>query len=171
MKVTFTKTDSAGASTTVAGPKSPTVVPRQAGGSDAYLPAELVQFVVEEEFGIRLGVFGQIAAGGDGAPGTARDRSGRRARAAHRGIEAGRADVARSERLVALCRSLWEARAGRTPSRPAVIDMTLATPFDVDRVIHRLDEVSAEWVALAPGESVAMEWPAELVVYATASGR
>jgi hypothetical protein len=164
VKVTFIKTDAKRYGVTVARPKGPVVELRQAAASDADLPDELVQFLVEEQFGIRLGIFGQLAAVGEGAaqPG-ARDRSGRKLRTAHRIAELGRTDVARSERLVALCRSLWEARAGRTPVRPAVIDMTLATPFDVDRVIHRLDEMSERWTKLAPGESLTLEWPAELV--------
>ena len=161
--VTFIKTDQLRYGISINRSKG-TTVPRQVQALDAYLPHDLAQFLIEEQFGIRLGVYGQLAAGAVSAAAAGpRDRSGRQLRAARRLAEMGRADVQRSERLVALCRSLWEARAGRVPSSPAVIDMTLATPFDVDRAIHRLDEVSARWVRLAPGESITLEWPAELV--------
>lgn len=172
MKVTFTKMDSKRYSVAITRTHGPALVPRQAPGYDAHLPHDLAHFLVEEQFGIRLGVFGQLAAGGEGVfqPDSG-DRSGRSRRTAHRIAELGRADMTRSERLVAMCQPLWEARAGRVPGRPAIIDMTLATPFDVDRVIHRFDDVSAQWVALAAGESITLDWPAELVFDAAGSAQ
>jgi hypothetical protein len=163
MKVTFTKMDSARYRVAITREHGPELVARQAPGYDAYLPHDLAHFLVELEFGLRLGVFGQLAAGGEGVfqPGPD-DRTARTRRTAHRLAEVGRADMARSERLVALCQPLWEARSGRTSSRPAVIDMTLATPFEVDRAMKRFDEASARWHALAPGESLTYEWPDEL---------
>jgi hypothetical protein len=165
MKVTFTKMDSAAYTVAITRANGPASAPRQAPGYDAHMPHDLAHFLIEEQFGIRLGIFGQLAAGGDDAfaPGR-RDRSGRRRHRAHRLADTARSDMERSERLVALCRPLWEARAGRTPTTPAVIDMTLASAFDVDRAIARLDEVSARWAALMPGESIALDWPANLVL-------
>jgi hypothetical protein len=110
----------------------------ETGTTDGYLPESLAVFLVEEYFGIRDGVYGRIAAGADTRP--ARDGG-------------------RSERLVALCKPLWEARSGRMPTVKPVIDTTLATPFDVDRMMRRFDVESARWRSLEPGASVTMEWP------------
>jgi hypothetical protein len=162
MRVTFTKTDAARYSVTVTSVRGQAPAPHQGSGYDAYLPHDLAQFLVEEQFGVRLGVYGQLAVGDANA--AAGDRSGRSRRTAHRVAEATRSDITRSERLVALCLPLWQARAGRAPATPPVIDMTLATPFDVDHVMHRFDEVSAQWAALATGESITLDWPAELAV-------
>jgi hypothetical protein len=163
MKVTFTKMDSARYSVAITRSKGPALVPRPAPGYDPYLPHDIAHFLVEEQFGIRLGVFGQLAAGGEGVfTPTANDRTGRNRRTAHRIAEIGRADMSYSERLTAMCVPLWEARAGRIPSQPAIIDMALATPTDVDRVMRRFDRVSAQWVTLGNGESLTLEWPAEL---------
>jgi hypothetical protein len=172
MKVTFTKMGKTRYSVAVTRAKGSTSVPTQPVPQDAYMPRELAQFLVEEQFGIRLGVFGRLAAADAGGlrPGE-QDRSGRARRAAARANDVSRADMDRSERLVALCRSLWEARAGHASGQPAVIDMTLATPFDVDRAIHRLDDVSAQWIALAQGESMTMEWPSELALSTANSAR
>jgi hypothetical protein len=147
MKVTFSKSD--------AGRSAPPISPRVLS-DDAYLPIELAQFVIEAHFGITRGVYGQLAT--SPAP---RARSAREHRAARRNADTTRADLARSERLLALCLPLWQLRAGRVPSAPAMIDMTLATPFDVDDVLHRLDALSAEWRALAIGESITLEWSVE----------
>jgi hypothetical protein len=171
MKVTFTKTDAARYTVAITrakggNPAGTAPTPRPATGYDAHMPPDLARFLIEEQFGIRSGVFGQLATGGDdvSTPYRHRDRSGRSRHAAHRLAAATRSDMARADRLVALCRPLWEARAGRIPTTPAVIDMTLATPFDVDRAVKRLDEVSARWTALRPGESITLDWPADLVI-------
>jgi len=172
MKATFTKMGTTRYSVAVTRAKGSTSVPTQSAPQDAYMPRELAQFLVEEQFGIRLGVFGRLAAADSiGQRPGEQDRSGRARRAAARANDMSRAEMDRSERLVALCRSLWEARAGRASGHPAVIDMTLATPFDVDRAIHRLDDVSARWIALAQGESISMEWPSELALSTANSTR
>lgn len=160
MQVTFTKMDAARYSVAITRERGPALVARQAPGYDPYLPHELAHYLVEDEFDIRLGVFGQLAAGGEGVYTPApNDRSGRSRRTAKRIAEIGRDDMSRSERLVGLCQSLWKARSGRASATPAVIDMALATPFDVDRTIKRFDEVSGRWSALHSGESITFEWP------------
>lgn len=163
MKVTFTKTDGARYSVAITHENGPELVTRQAPGYDEYMPHDLAHFLVEEQFGLRLGVFGQLAAGGEGifAP-APQDRSGRTRRTAHRAADTGRADMERSERLVTLCQPLWEIRSGRKPAVPAVVDMTLATPFQVDRMMYRFDEIAERWHALEPGESLTLEWPKAL---------
>jgi hypothetical protein len=146
MKVTFTRIRTGRAASPLA-------------SDDAYLPRDLAQFVIEEYFEIRHGAIGQLTA--TPAP---RARTAREQRTARRSAEANRSDISRSDRLVAMCLPLWHAKAGRMPATPAVIDMTLATPFDVDRVLHLFDEASASWRALAPGQSLAMEWREPVLV-------
>ncbi|HEY2794855.1 MAG TPA: hypothetical protein VGJ28_21020 [Micromonosporaceae bacterium] len=163
MKVTFTKMNGRRYHVAIERENGPELVARQAPGYDAHLPHDVAHLLVELEFGIRLGVFGQLAAGGEGVftPAPA-DRSTRSRRTAHRIAEVGRSDMARSERLVNMCVPLWEARCGRKPKFPAVIDMTLGTPFEADRAMHRFDEAAARWESLAVGESMSYEWPESL---------
>lgn len=163
MKATFTKIDGRRYSIEFDRDHGPALTPRQAPGYDAYMPHDLAHFLVEEQFGIRLGVFGQLAAGGEGVfKPPSNDRSSRTKRTGRRIAEIGRADMARSEQLVGLVQPLWELRSGRKPRTQPVVDTTLATPFEISAMMERLDEVSARWHALRPGESITLEWPAEL---------
>ncbi len=159
MKVTFTKTGTDRSTMSVARGKGPSPAPRRSDDA-VHLPHDLAQFVIEDYFDIRRGVFGQLAAAEGTVAAGQHDRSARNQRTARRSADAGRSDLARSERLIALCLPLWQARAGHAPTAPAVIDMTLATPFDVDRVLHRLDELSASWAGLESGESITLDWSA-----------
>jgi hypothetical protein len=172
MKATFTKIDGRRYSISCTRENGPALAPRQAPGYDPYMPHDLAHFLVEEQFGIRLGVFGQLAAGGEGVfkPPT-NDRSGRTRRTGARVAEIGRADMARSERLVALVQPLWELHSGRKPRTQAVVDTTLATPFEISATMERFDEVSAKWHALRPGESITLEWPEELTFDTAGSSR
>jgi hypothetical protein len=163
MKVTFTKLDRARYTVAATRDHGASVPARLAPGYDPYLPHDLAHFLVEVEFGIRLGVFGRLAASGDQEHTPAAAEPTRRSRRnAHRVAENASTDTIRSERLVALCQPLWEARSGRKPGTPTVIDMKLATPFDVDRTMKRFDEISERWTALRPGESITLEWPEAL---------
>ncbi len=162
MEATFAKTSTGGYTTSTMPGPVPTLAHVSAPG-DVYLPRDLARFVIEKEFGIRHGTFGHLATahnGGNTPP--QRGRSQRSRRASHRHAHDTRADVARSERLLGLCLPLWQARAGHAPTKAAYLDMTVATPFDVDRVLHHLDTTAQRWAALAPGESITLDWPAEL---------
>ncbi|MGH8888435.1 MAG: hypothetical protein ACRDV3_01585 [Acidothermaceae bacterium] len=142
-----------------------------APGFDDYLPHDLVHFLVEREFGLQLGIFGQLAAGGDAvtfwcAP---RDRTTRLAQRAHRLRVAGRGDLGRSEQLAAACVAAWEIQAGRR--RPGEVgavrvlhDAALASPAQIARVVEVLGVAATAWHQLAPGESLRFEWPKSLTL-------
>ena len=79
------------------------------------LPREIKHFLVEREFGLKLGIFGQLALGGDAgrfwaAPA---DRNSRLAHLSHRLQVTGRGDLGRSVALVAWCMAAWEIETGR----------------------------------------------------------
>jgi hypothetical protein len=170
MKVTFTKNEGRRYSIAFYRDHGPELVPRQAPGYDEHLPHDLAHFLVEKEFGLRLGVFGQLAAGGEGVfKASTNDRSARTRRSGRRIAEIGRADMARSERLVGLVQPLWELRSGRKPRTQPVVDTTLATPFEITAMMEQFDKVSARWQALSPGESITLEWPDELTFNAAGS--
>lgn len=65
MRVKFRRTGERRYGVRVEGPEHPPMEVNPAPGYDDRLPHDLVHFAVEVELGIRDGVFGQIAAGGD----------------------------------------------------------------------------------------------------------
>ena len=119
MRVTFTRTGTRQYAVAIEREHGPRLVPRSAPGYDDLMPHDLAHYLVEETFGIRLGVFGQLAAGGAGVftPASA-DRTVRVRRSEHRIAAAGRPDMGRSERLVYLCVSQWQRRTGLSTQRP-----------------------------------------------------
>ena len=123
----------------------PAVTMDPAPGFDARLPHDLVHYVVERELGIALGVFGQLALGGDlrsfrrldGVPDRRSRRRGERLIRLH-GDELGR-----SERLAGEAMRAWTtgARAG------------------LEAVCAQLDELSARWSTLGIGGTLTVDWP------------
>lgn len=171
MHVTFTRGPGRRYRIDVARALDPAAAMHVAPGFDEFLPHDLAHFVVEREFGLRLGIFGQLAAGGDAgtfwcAPA---DRTTRLAQRAHRLRVAGRGDLGRSEQLTAACLATWEIGTGRrSASDPwpvrALHDCAIATPQQLAGVVGKFDEVSLSWQALSAGESLQFEWPAELTL-------
>ena len=64
MRVVFTKVDAKRYSIAIEREHGPALVPRPAPGYDDLMPHDLAHYVVEEFFGIELGVSRQLAAGG-----------------------------------------------------------------------------------------------------------
>jgi hypothetical protein len=139
---------------------------------DEHVPHDLAHFLVEREFGLKLGIFGQLAAGGDAGTFWAApaDRTARLAQRAHRLQVTGRGDLGRSERLVAVCVAAWEHDTGRRPapllSSGALIDATDVTPARLGAVIAHLDRAATHWHDLTAGETMTFNWPARLTVVA-----
>ncbi len=171
MRVTFTKLAGRRYLVSIDREHGPPLQPRHGPGYDDQLPHDIAHYVVEEQLGIRLGVFGQLAAGGAGlftpAPG---DRRGGDRRAAKRFATAGRDDMRRSEAAVGRCVAEWQRRAGATVGPIADIDIELAEA-DVDGVVNRLNEVSQAWSELVPGRSLTFEWPRAATVDPAGSHR
>jgi len=111
-------------------------------GYDDDLPHDLLHFVAEAEFGLDGGVFGDVAAGGHARMFLPVDRTLIpklwRQKRMHRYVLP---DGRRSEELAHELEQGWRAR-------------TLEP-----RLLRKLDELAEQWRALAPGESLTLEWP------------
>lgn len=125
----------------------------------AEVPHDLVHFVVEEQARLRLGIYGQAAAGGD-VGGFFRSTPGKRGRAqsakrSRRVGNAGRSDVELSERLAGLA---W------TGQIPDDVDRTIISPALFTGINTRLAEVLAQWRRVPHGGDLVLHWPAELTL-------
>lgn len=135
-----------------------------APGYDPFLPHDLIHFLVECEWGIGNGIFGQLAAGGDAGTfwTTRRDirrrwrRRGKRLRAAAGG------DSGRSERIAHLAFVAWQARHGQAVN-PWDVESVRETleldPAILERTLARFDEIAERWHALGVGGSITLTWP------------
>jgi hypothetical protein len=162
---------------------APVLVMEPAPGFDPDLPHDMVHFVVEAVLGLKTGVFGQIAAGGDagsfhiGGPGGGDARKHRRAARKQatkgkklvqaQGREGELSEIAaflfdvgwrRSQRpdSAAQRAALGEAewtRAGLSPDERARIDAARL------RVFADFDRLSQAWRALKVGGALILEWP------------
>lgn len=163
--------------------EGPALVMDPAPGFDPDLPHDLVHFVVEAALGLKTGVFGQIAAGGNagsfhveaGGDLSAKERQ----RAARKQIVKGAKLVksqGREGELSELAAFLFDI-AWRSQSRPdsaaqraalgeaertrgslsaderARIDAARPTVFEA------FERLSAKWRALRTGEALVLEWP------------
>jgi hypothetical protein len=163
----------------------PSVVMDPAPGYDPLMPHDLLHFVVERELGLRRGVFGQIAEGGNAgtfhhlpsAGENRREAARLRRRASKRGDKLrreGRQESALSEHATYLCLYEWLARStdperrklarqmaplikpGRDVS--SAPDLALNEPL-LAKICQRLDDLSARWTSLDIGQSFSVEWP------------
>src|SRR5262245_40005457 len=115
MDVTFTRMDDKRYGIAISRERGPDIPMMQAPGYDDWLPHDLAHYLVEEHFGIKLGIFGQAAAGGGSFAPNPAERSGRTARTAKRLDSAAHADVGRSEELVGICVAAWRRREHGEP--------------------------------------------------------
>lgn len=154
-------------------PGLPVVEMNPAPGYDTLIPHDMMHLVVEAHLGLKRGVFGQLAAGGNA--GTFRlllksDQGSRkitraRKREAKRGkrfLKDGKDDCLQSERAAYIYRHEWLAR-----SASAVPDTSAAQEFGknkLDEICSHLDELSSHWSGLDVGQSVAVSWPDLAVV-------
>ena len=160
MDVTFRRTGERRYAVVAEPDGHPAVTMDPAPGFDPRLPHDLVHYAVEREHGIALGVFGQLAAGGnlrtfrrlDATPDRRLRRRGERLAREHLG------ELAHSERLAAEALRAWV----RGP-RPHA-DQRL------ERVCAGLDELSARWQALGIGGELTLSWPERPHVPHPASG-
>ena len=134
------------------------VLPRP-GPGQGRTPHDLVHFVVEEQAELTLGVFGQVAAGGDVGgffrpPPWERSHAGDQRRSRRLG-RAGRDQVALSERL-----------AG-TVTPDGELDRQAAAavaPELVDAIESRLADVLTQWRHTQPGRRLVLTWPERLTI-------
>lgn len=161
MQVTFTRSGGSRYLVTIDREHGPRLQPRYGPGYDEHMPHDIAHFVVEEQLGIRLGVFGQIAAGDSGlfAPNPSERRASDRRRGRSRIAVEGRPDIIRSELAVQRCVPEWLRRTGRGGHGPiGNLDVELA-PAELERVVGRLEEVAGRWREIAVGGSLTLDWP------------
>ena len=145
-----------------------------APGYDPFMPHDLMHLVVEAQLGLRHGIFGQLAAGGDAgtfhAPfttnKTSRELSRIRRRVKARGkklLSEGRDESVQSERAAFICWNEWMARSNssdrKTHSSPLALD-----DKKLSGICVHLDQLSSRWSRLEVGESMAVSWPDLAVV-------
>ncbi len=190
MNVEFRRTDLRRYAVVIRRDGPPPLEMNPAPGYDVDMPHDLLHFVVESELGLRRGIFGQVAAGGDA--GTFQDRTARsrnrreaaraRRRIAKRGAKLsshGRDEAALSERATYICFHEWLARSsdGRQRRRAATMaaeagqvratqtqsDRQVLSEESIERICARLDELSARGRSLGIGESLVVAWPHDAV--------
>lgn len=129
-----------------------------APGYDDWLPHDMVHLVVEREAGLKDGIFGQLAAGGDAhtfVP-TEQQRTRRWARRTERRNRTTGRDTGRSEELAFAALVTWKSRvAGQRPAR----EFAPATMVEVEALLPALDDAAHAWHVLAVGESLTLDWP------------
>jgi hypothetical protein len=172
MDVVFTRTGERRYGLTVTAPGQPPRGMDPAPGYDDHIPHDLVHYIVEAELRLSAGLFGRAAEGGGSflllgeMPG--RRERGRRQRRlkqreAHlrRKDHANSADMARSERLAAICDHAWRRRRSRAERPPWAVEpqVTDEDRQAVERVLARLDEVAPLWNTLNVGDSLTFTWP------------
>ncbi len=171
MRVTFTKVDGKRYRLAIEREHGPDLVPRFAPGYDDLMPHDLAHYVVEEQFEIELGVFGQLAAGGRGIFNPApSDDSVRYQRTSARIATIGRDDMARSEQLVVLAVAEWERSIGREKHQRRDF-LGEVEPEQLQATIRRLGAEARRWRALQYGASLTFEWPKTLTFDAAKSHR
>ncbi len=173
MLVSFQRTGVRRYAVSVTIPGQPVRALDPAPGYDDDIPHDLVHYVVEAELGLTNGVYGRAARGagtfiasaeGDLTP-RERSRAQRKQRRREQSLgtedSRGAGEMAASERLAGLCDVAWRRKHGQRadPLRTAPVP----TPRDaaaIERVVARLDALSARWRALPQGEALVFEWPA-----------
>jgi hypothetical protein len=170
VRVTFTRLTGARYGVDVLRESSPPARLRVAPSHVEDLPLRLAHFLVEREFELKLGIFGQLAAGGDAGSFWAApaDRNARLAHRAHRLRVTGRGDLGRSVTLVAICTAAWQVESGRRVAPLdgpwALLDAAQIPPARVARTVAAFDAAALAWGDLEVGQFVAFDWPAALTL-------
>lgn len=132
-------------------------VPPRIGPGGGPVPHDLVHFAIEEVLGIRLGIFGQLAAGGDcdgfffPAPEDRKKLAD--ARRNKRISQAGHADAVRSELIAALV-----GHDGVVRQQP-----DLLSEAEHRRVSARIADLVTRWQETAHGGDLVLHWPSHKV--------
>lgn len=135
-----------------------------APGYSDLIPHDVVHLVVEDEFGLRDGIFGQLAAGGNAGTfvPTAELRTKAWARQVERRNRSTGRDMGRSEDLAAQVYPRWLRHSGHLPGSHYVRQDPPPTDLsdtDLERVFKRLDALSQQWRATDVGASMTVAWP------------
>ncbi len=137
------------------------VVADPAPGYDDHIPHDLVHFFVETHWGLRDGIFGQLAVGGDAQTfidpvGSMRER--RRMKAKNR---LSGSQIGRSELLAGLVQHAWQLQHGGARGALSA-DAALRAEVELDDVAaaaDALDRLARKWHALSVGNRLRLDWP------------
>jgi hypothetical protein len=152
MIVTFTRTGERTYRVSVDGTGIDTAYMDPAPGYDDRLPHDAAHFIVEDELGIRGGIFGQLAAGGT-AGSFRSDGSEKPKKRKRRGAalsKANSADALFSEHAVYAAQSRWY--------RAEIVPDTKIPDADIARICARFEEFARKWSKLLIGGSIALSW-------------
>jgi len=185
VEVVFEKTGVRRYAVSVHRPGLPVLRMDPAPGFDRYFPHDMQHLIVEEQLGLRDGIFGRLANGGtastfrpddpDGiADDRARSRYRRRLRRRNDRLSAGGSpDFGRSERATFIVWQDWLGHCHDKELRAAGEEMAATALALLDgmdsaertrlscalpRIRERVDAVAREWVSLSPGESMCIPW-------------
>lgn len=169
MNVAFRRTGARRYAVDVRRDRYPDLTMDPAPGYQDELPHDLVHFLVELHWGLRDGIFGQVAGGGNAwtfrlAPGDGRvTREGRReARRVRTGNQAGGRDIARSEALAQVVHERWHARrpgVGLPSGHGDSLAASGATEPELASWLALAERFVGDWQATPVGGSVSYEWP------------
>lgn len=153
MEVTFTRTGPRRYRVSVEGSHLVPSYMEPAPGYDARMPHDMAHFIVENELGIKGGVFGQLAAGG-----TARtfipidvDKQRKLRRRGKRIATENQKDAVLSENLVFIASQVWQNKAD-------VNSFKEVATKDLERVVREFEAASTVWSQLDVGESMTLVW-------------
>ena len=153
MEVTFTRTANHRYRVTIGGTDVVPSYMEPAPGYDPRLPHDMAHFIVENELGIRGGVFGQVAGGG--TAGTfipiEVEKQRKLRRRGKRIATTNKKDALLSEKLVWVANQVWQ-----TKSEAASVEGFAAK--DIARVVREFESASAVWSKLDIGESMTLVW-------------
>lgn len=189
MKVHFIRSGQRRYSMRIERAEGPMLVMDPAPGFDPDLPHDMVHFVVEAALGLKTGVFGQIAAGGNAGSFRIEPVDGERSAKAHQ--RAVRKQVMKGEKLVKsqgregelseLAAFLFDidwrsqSRADSAAQRAALSEaertrqslsaderarIAAARP----QVFEAFERLSKAWRALRVGEALVLEWPSREIL-------
>jgi anaerobic selenocysteine-containing dehydrogenase len=152
MEVTFTRTGQRRYRVSVDGPDVVSSYMDPAPGYDERLPHDMAHFIVENELGIKGGVFGQIAAGGAFIIPTDNTKRRKIARRRERIAHVNHKDALLSEHVIAVTCNLWQKKTSEAPS-------IAGFPAEaIKRVCREFDAASEAWTRLGVGESMTLVW-------------
>ncbi len=163
----------------------PDVEMNPAPGYDPFMPHDLMHLVVEAQLGLKRGIFGQLALGGDAGtfhvPGTQlKSRELNRVRNHQRAkgkklLREGRNDCLHSEHAAFIFWKAWQRRSSSDKRQPqfseaeqmayqgkgvvGASDLSALIREKFDEILTHLDELSSQWSKLPVGGELAVRWP------------
>lgn len=185
MQVEFQKTGERRYAVIIKREDLPDLKMNPAPGFDPLMPHDLLHFLVEEELGLRRGIFGQVAHGGTAGTfhthpsenSNNRADSRLRRKTARRGkklLKENSDDCAQSERATYICLYDWLSHSSdeelrfRAKEMKVTFESILGQLPENERkmlnkeklaaIRNRMDELSKSWSALEIDQSMTLEW-------------